>query len=164
MARVSRYHPFGEGHEQAGRRSPLPRRDSTPHTTTTTLQQAHDPTKNAKFKLKRRARPARHHPLGKGYEQTRSARVEQGIGQDLVPRLTTNHRQKIPVEHKSPREHGSANFKIPTLKRASNRPGDTNAASQMGGNEDTMRIIHIRGRHSPPPRFDLTTHAIIPTL
>ena len=41
MARVARYHPYGEGHEQAGRRSPPPQQDSTPHATTTTLQQAH---------------------------------------------------------------------------------------------------------------------------
>ena len=34
----------------------------------------------------------------------------------------------------------------------------------MGGNEDIMRIIHIHVKHSPPPRSDLTTHAIIPTL
>jgi len=27
-----------------------------------------------------------------------------------------------------------------------------------------MHIMHIRGSHSPPPRLDLTTHAIIPTL
>jgi len=34
----------------------------------------------------------------------------------------------------------------------------------MGGNEDAMHIIHIRGRHNPPPRLDLTTHATKPTL
>jgi len=38
MARVARDLPFGEGHEQAGRRSPPPQQDSTPHATTTTLQ------------------------------------------------------------------------------------------------------------------------------
>jgi len=74
--------------------------------------------------------------------------------------LTIKDRQKIPVAPKSPQEHGSANFKIPTLKRVSNRIGDINAASHMGGDED---IIHIRGRHNPPPRLDLTTHAIPPS-
>jgi len=39
MARVARYHLYGEGHEQAGRRSPPPRWDPTPHTTTPTLEQ-----------------------------------------------------------------------------------------------------------------------------
>jgi hypothetical protein len=77
------------------------------------------------------ARPARHPPFGEGYEQARSASVEQGIGQEQQPRLTIKDRKTIPAELKSPQEHGSANFKIPTLKRASNRPGDTNAASQI---------------------------------
>jgi len=76
MARIARYHPYGEGHEQAGRRSPPPRWDSTPHITTPTLQQEHDPTKNAKLKHKHLARPARYHSLGEGHEQARSARVE----------------------------------------------------------------------------------------
>jgi len=38
LAPVARYHPYGEGHEQAGRRNPPPRWDPTPHTTTLTLQ------------------------------------------------------------------------------------------------------------------------------
>jgi len=73
-------------------------------------------------------------------------------------------KKKISAEYKSPREHGIANFKIPTLKRASNQPGDIYATSHMGGNEDAIGIIYIRGRHSPPPRSDLTTHARLPTL
>jgi len=79
MARVARYHPYGEGHKQTGRRSPPPRWDPTPHTTTPTLQEVHDPTKNAKLKHKHLARPARYHSLWEGHEQARSARVEQGI-------------------------------------------------------------------------------------
>jgi len=59
---------------------------------------------------------------------------------------------------------GSAKFKIPTRKRASNQPGDLYAASNMGGNEDATSIIYICGRHSPPPRQDLTTHTMLPTL
>jgi len=164
MTWLARYHPFGEGHEQAGRSSPLPRRDSTPHATTTTLQRSHDPTTNTKFKLKGRTRHARQPPLGEGYEQAGSARAEQGIGQKQQPRLTIKDRQKIPAERKSPQEHGSVNFKIPTLKRARNQTGDINAVSHMGRDEDIRGIIHIRARHTPPPRLDLTTHATIPAL
>jgi len=101
MARVARCHPYGEGHEQAGRRSPPLRWDPTPHTTTLTLHQTHDPTKNAKFKNKQLARPARYHSLGEGYEQTCSARVEQGIGQVQQSRLTSKNRKKIPAEQKT---------------------------------------------------------------
>ena len=90
---------YGEGHEQAGRRSPPPQWDPTPHTTTPTLQQAHDPTKNAKLKYKHLARPALYHSLGEGHEQTRSARVEQGIGQVQQPRLTSKDRKKIPAPY-----------------------------------------------------------------
>ena len=43
----------------------------------------------------------------------------------------------------TPQAQGRANFKIPTLKRTRSRPGDTNAASLMDGNMDTMHIIHI---------------------
>ena len=125
MTRVERCHPYGEGHEQAGRRSPPPRWDPTPHTTTPTLQQAHDPTKNAKFKHKHLARPARYHFLGEGHEQARSARLEQGIGQ-VQPRLTSKDRKKIPSEHKSPRPDNTqatatVQYTHSTLLKSSNR-------------------------------------------
>ena len=34
----------------------------------------------------------------------------------------------------------------------------------MGGNEDATGIIYICGSHSPPPRPDHTTHAMLPAL
>ena len=73
------------------------------------------------------------------------------MGQEQLLRLTTKDRQKIPAEHKSPREQGGANFKIPTLKRTSYQPGDTNATSHTVGNKDTMHIIHIRGTATMGP-------------
>jgi len=80
-ARLPRYHPLGEGNEQAGRSSPQPRRESTPHTTTTTLYLTH-PTKNPNLRLQHMTGSARHPPLGEGHEQAGSARAEQGIGQE----------------------------------------------------------------------------------
>jgi len=62
------------------------------------------------------------------------------------------------ASQQSPWAQGRANFKIPILKHTNSRPGDTNAASLTDGNIDTTHIIHIHGRHSPPPRLDLITH------
>jgi len=110
-------------------------------------------------------RLARYHPFGEGHEQARSVPgLEQGTGQGQLPRLATEDLQKNSAEHKLSRAQGCANFKIPTLKRTSSRPGDTNAASHTDRNKDIMRIIHIHGRHSPPPRLNLTTHVTKPTL
>ena len=106
------------------------------------------------------ARAVPHPPLGEGYEQAGAATVEQEMGQEVQPRPT----KKISAEHKSPQEHGIANFKIPTLERASNQPGDIYTTSHMDGNEDATDTIYNRDRHSPPPRSDLTTHAMLPTL
>jgi len=106
------------------------------------------------------ARAARHPPLGEGYEQASAATVEQEMGQEHQPRPT----KTISAAHKSPQEHGIANFKILTLKRASNQLGDIYAASHMDGNEEATVIIYIRGRNIPPPRSDLTTHTMLPTL
>ena len=106
------------------------------------------------------SRAALHPPLGEGYEQAGAATVEQEMGQEQQPRPT----KKISAEHKSPQEHGIANFKIPTLERASNQPGEIYATSHMDGNEDATGIIYTRARHSPLPRADLTTHATLPTL
>jgi len=63
------------------------------------------------------------------------------------------------ASQKPPRAQGRANFTIPTLQRMSSRPGDTTAASLTDGNMDIPHIIHIHGRHSPPPRLDPTPHA-----
>jgi len=63
-----------------------------------------------------------------------------------------------------PRAQGRANLKIPTLKHMSRQPGDTIAASLTDGNMDTPHIIHIHGRHSPPPRLDVTPLATKSTL
>jgi len=63
------------------------------------------------------------------------------------------------VSQKQPRAQGRANLTIPTLKYMSRRPGDTTAASLTDGNMATPHIIHISGRHSPPPRFNPTPHA-----
>jgi len=63
------------------------------------------------------------------------------------------------ASQKSPRAQGRANFKILTLKRTSSRPGDTNAAILTDWNMDPEHIIHIHGRHGPPPRLDPMTHA-----
>ena len=68
------------------------------------------------------------------------------------------------ASQKPPRAQGRANLKIPTLKRISSRPGDTTVASLTDGNMDTPHIIHIHGRHSPPPRLDPTPHANKSTL
>jgi len=127
MARVARYHSYGEGYEQAGRRSPPPRWNPTAHTTTLTLQQTHDRTKNAKLKHKHLARPARYDSLREGHEQVRSARVEQGIGQVQQLRLTNKDRKKIPAEHKTPRPDNTqaaatAQYTHSTLLKSSNRP------------------------------------------
>jgi len=56
------------------------------------------------------------------------------------------------ASQKPPRAQGRAILKIPTLKRISSRPGDTIVTSLTDGNMDTPHIIHIHGRHSPPPR------------
>jgi len=142
-------------------KNPAERKSPQEHgNATITLQLTHDPKKNAKIRLQCMARAARRPPLGEGYEQAGAATVEQEMGQEQQPRQT----KKISAEHKSPQEHGIANFKIPTLKRASNQPGDIYAASHMDWNEDATGIIYIRGRHSPPPRSDLTTHTMLPTL
>jgi len=93
-ARLARYHPLGEGNEQAGRSSPQPRRESTPHATTTTLQLTH-PTKNAKLRLKHMTGPARHPPLGEGYVQAGTARAKQGI---YRPRTATALDDERPAE------------------------------------------------------------------
>jgi len=68
------------------------------------------------------------------------------------------------ASQKSPRAQGQVNFKIPTLKRTSSRPGDTNAAGLADRNIDTTHIIHIHSRHSPPTRLDLATHVTKSTL
>jgi len=127
---------------------------------TITVQLTHDPKKNAKIRLQCMARAAPVPPLGEGYEQAGAATVEQEMGQEQQPRPT----KKISAEHKSPQEHGIANFKIPTLERTSNQPGDIYAVSHMDWNEDATGIIYTRTRHSPPPRSDLTTHVMLPTL
>jgi len=106
------------------------------------------------------ARAARHPPLGEGYKQASAATVEQEMGQEQQPRPT----KKISAEHKSPQEHDIANFKILTLKRASNQPGDIYGGGHMDGSEDATGIIYICGRYNPPPRSDLTTHTMLPTL
>jgi len=127
--------------------------------TPTTLQPTHDLTKNAKIRPQRLARAARNHPLGQGYEQAGAATVEQEMGQ------TQSHSGgTFSTEHVSPQKLGSAKFKIPTHKRASTQPRDLYAGSKMGGNEVATNIIYIRGRHSPPPRQDLTTHTMVQTL
>jgi len=148
-----------------GRHSPPPRLDPTPHTTKSTLQQPHGPTKNLRLKPKLLAQLTRYHPFREGHEQARSVPgLEQGTGQGQLPHFATEDLQQNSAGQKSPRAQGRANFKIPTLKRTSSRPGDINAASQTDGNQDTTHIIHIHGRHIPPPRLDLTTHAIKSTL
>jgi len=96
---LARYHFLGEGNEQASRSSPQPRRESTPHATTTTLQLTH-PTKNAKLRLKHMTEAARHPTLGEGYEQAGTARAEQGIVQEQQPRLTMKDQQKNPAKYK----------------------------------------------------------------
>jgi len=63
------------------------------------------------------------------------------------------------ASQKLARAQGRANSKILTLTRKSSQPGDTNATSLTDGNVDSTHIIHIHGRHSPPPRVDLTTNA-----
>jgi len=68
------------------------------------------------------------------------------------------------ASQKQRRAQGRANLKILTLKRISSRPGDTTVASLTDGNMDTPHIIHIHGRHSPPPRLDPTPHATKSTL
>ena len=120
------------------------------------MQVTYDPTKS----LQCMDRTARHPPLGEGNEQAGAARVEQEMGREQQPRP----RKKLSAEHNSPQEHGIANFKIPTLKRASHQPGDIYAASHKGGKEDATGITYIYGRHSPPPPSDLTTHVMLPTL
>ena len=116
------------------------------------------PTKNAKISSQGTARAARDPPLGEGHEQPDAGTVEQGMGQ-AQPRPG----ETFSAEPVLPQKLGSGKFKIPSYKRASNQPGD-HAASNMGGNEVASSTIIIRGRHSPPPRHDPTTHATLPTL
>ena len=68
------------------------------------------------------------------------------------------------ASQKPPRAQGRANLTIPTLQRMTSRPGDTTVASLTDGNMDTPHIIHIHGRHNPPPRLDPTPHATKSTL
>jgi len=63
------------------------------------------------------------------------------------------------ASQKPPRAQERANLKILTPKRISSRPGDTTVASLTDRNMDTPHIIHIHGRHSPPPRLDPMPHA-----
>ena len=125
----------------------------------TTLHPTLDLTKNAKIRPQRLARAARNNPLGEEYEQAGAATVEQEMGQ-----AQPHSGETFSAEHVSPQILEGAKFKIPIRKRASNQPGDLYTASNMGGNEVASSIIFIRGRHSPPPRQDPTTHATLPTL
>ena len=68
------------------------------------------------------------------------------------------------ASQKPPRAQERVNLKILTLKRTSSRPGDSTVASLTDGNMDTPHIIHIHGRHSPPPRLDPTPHVTKSTL
>jgi len=68
------------------------------------------------------------------------------------------------ASQKPPRAQGRENLTIPTLKHMSSQPGDTTAASLTDGNMDTPHIIHIHGRHSPPPRLNPTPHVTESTL
>jgi len=77
---------------------------------------------------------------------------------DKMPTLAPEASQK------PPQAQGRANLTIPTLQRMNSRPGDTTAASLTDGNMDTPHIIHIHGRHSPPPRLDPTPHSTKSTL
>jgi len=127
--------------------------------TPTTLQLTHDPTKNAKTSSQGMARAARDPPLGEGHKQPDADTGEQGMGK-AQPRPGETFSAELVL----PQKLGSAKFKISTRKRASDQPGALYAASNMGGNEVASIIIIIRGRHSPPPRQDLTTHTTLPTL
>jgi len=133
--------------------------DLTPHSNKSTLQQPHGPTKNTRLKPKVLARLARYHPFGEGHEQARSIPgLEQGTGQGQLPCFSTEDLQQNYAEQKSPRVQERTNFKIPTLKRTSTRPGDTNAAGLTDGNMETSHIICIHGTHKPLLQ-DPTTHA-----
>jgi len=139
------------GQEQPGvttknkQKNPADRESLQEHgNTPTTLHLPHDRMENAMIRLQRLARAARHHSLGEGYEQAGAAIVELEMGRTQPGTFTT--------KLESPQILGSAKFKIPTRKRASNQPGDLYAASNMGRNEMATSIIYIRGRHSPPPR------------
>jgi len=68
------------------------------------------------------------------------------------------------TSQKSTRAQGQAKFRIPTLKRESSRHEDTDAAGLTDGNMETLHIIHIHGRHSPPARSDITTPAMTQML
>jgi len=115
-----------------------PRLDLTTHDMTSTLYQPHDPTKTIRQKPKLLTRLVRYHPFGEGHEQARPAPgLDQGTEPGQLPRHTTEDLQQNP--------QGQANFKIPTLKRASSRPGDTNAASLTDGNMETSHNIYIHG-------------------
>jgi len=122
------------------------------------MQQTHDPTKKEKLSSQGRAWAARDPPLGAGHEQPEAGTVEPETGQ-TQPRPG----ETFSTELLSPQRLGGAKFKIPTLKRASNQPGD-HATSIISGNEGASSAIIIRGQHSPPPWQDLTTHATHPTL
>jgi len=129
------------------------------------LQQEHrnapttlDPTKSAKISSQSLTRAARDPPLGEGHEQPDADTEEQGMWK-THPRTG----EIFSAEFVVPQKLGSAGFKIPTHKRASDQLGALYAASNMGGNEGASSII-VRGRHSPPPRQDLTTHGTPPTL
>jgi len=65
---------------------------------------------------------------------------------------------------KPPRAQERANLKILTPKCINSRPEGKTVASLTDRNMDTPHIIHIHGRHSPPPRLDPTPHVTKSTL
>ena len=77
-------------------------------------------------------------------------RQEAGLGARGVTKPTTGTRTNKPQDSDP--------------KRMNSRPGDTIVASLTDGNMDTPHIIHIHGRHSPPPRLDPTPHGTKSTL
>ena len=113
--------------------------------TPTTLQLTHDPTKNAKLSSQGMTWAVRDPPLGEGHEQPDTNTEEQGIWK-VQPRPAENFSTELVL----PQKLGSAGFKIPTHKRASDQPGALYAASNMGGHEMASSIIIVRGRHPTP--------------
>ena len=110
----------------------------------TFMHQTHDPTKSAKLSSSARTWAARDPLLGAGHEQPKAGKVESETGQ-TQPQPGGIFSAVL----SSPQKSGGEKFKIPTLKRVSNQPGD-HAPSILSGN-DVSSVIIICGRHGPSP-------------
>jgi len=101
------------------------------------MPQTHGPTKNAELSSLDKTRAARDPPLGAGHEQPKAGKVELETGQ-----TQPQPGGIFPAAISSPQKSGDAKFKIPTLQRVSNQPGD-HALHILSGNDISSAILFI---------------------